>query len=111
MSCELWSALLRESSKRSKYHDDSICVFLGDSNCGKSNLIDRLCATNKLKDSNPTSPEYVSKEILSYNYFEIDDGPSLDIPSKLGIWSISDKCFDRALETVIDPIKTNKVTY
>ena len=109
MSCDLWTSLLRESSKRSKYHNDSICIFLGDSDCGKTKLIDTLCTNNNVKDS--SANEYVSKEILSYNYFDIEDNSSLDIPSKLGIWSISDKCFNHALETVVNPTKTNKVKY
>jgi hypothetical protein len=108
MSSNLWSSLLQESSKRTK-HPDSIAIFLGDSECGKTKLVERLCISdNKELLSNS---EYVSKEIMSYNFLDIDDAfTSGEMPSKVGIWSISDKCFDNAIETVTKLSKSEKVS-
>jgi GTPase SAR1 family protein len=104
---DLWSSLLRESSKRSNYPEGTV-LFLGDSYCGKTKLVEQLC-THDSKDIHSQS-EYVAKEILSYNFFEIDESFSnSDISSKIGIWSIGDKCFDHAIEMVINAVKQNKV--
>ena len=103
----LWSSLLRESSKKTKY-SDALTVFLGNSDCGKTKLVDKLCA-HPSKENN-VDVEYVSKEIVSYNFFETDESLSdTDLHSKVGIWSISDKCFDNALNTVVTPANTDRV--
>ena len=111
MASDLWGSLLRESSKRFRY-PDSVCVLLGDSECGKTKLVEKLCSTNANGKNNnnnasSSSSEGISKEIMSYNYFEIDETlANSEVPSKVGIWSVGDKCFHGALETIIRPTKS-----
>lgn len=38
----LWSSVLQESSKRTKYPVGSV-LFVGDANCGRTSLINKLC--------------------------------------------------------------------
>jgi hypothetical protein len=71
---------------------------VGDSSCGKNKLLEKICGS--------TDAEYV-KEIISYNYLEVDEG--IPDSSKVNIWSIGDKCFDLAFETIIHPEKNDKV--
>jgi len=114
MASDLWGSLLRESSKRFRY-PDSVCILLGDSECGKTKLVEKLCSTTNGKNninassssSSSTNDDGISKEIMSYNYFEIDEAlANSEVPSKVGIWSIGDKCFHGALETIIRPNKS-----
>ena len=105
MPHELWSSLLRESSKRTK-GIEGVCVFVGDSGCGKSHLIEKLCVQ---ETKNQTSITRVDKEIISYNTFEIDEAISnVEVSPRVGVWSFSDKCFNNALDIVVLP-QTEKV--
>lgn len=113
-SNDLWGSLLRESSKRLRY-PDSICIVLGDSECGKTKIVEKLCSTStngKNANVSSSSSENASREIMSYNYFEIDEVlANSEVPSKVGIWSIGGKCFNGALETIVrsNKIKTERV--
>ena len=107
MANDLWSSLLKESSKRFKY-PDATCILLGDVDCGKTKLVENLCSSSNSKDKlqSSTSDSNV-KEILSYSFFEVDESmATAETPSRIGVWSINDKCFDQALHTAVRPSKS-----
>lgn len=108
----LWSNLLKESSKRVRL-EDSCCIFVGDVGCGKSRLTEKLCFRENSKEQLLDTNGYQNKEVISYNYFDVEEGISnSELASKVNLWSISNKSFDNSMETVSfpSPIDT-KVTY
>jgi dynein light intermediate chain 1 len=104
----LWSSLLKESSKQSR-KVDAFCVFLGDGGCGKSKVTDTLC-----KSSNGDAKENIGsdqkQEIVSFNYFDVEEGlADTIIASRVSIWSLSDNVYENLLETILEPTSTEKM--
>lgn len=96
----LWGALLRESSKRSKY-PASVCVLLGDAACDKSQVTGRLCAGSG-EEQPQTSPS-----ILAYDYFSVEDVES-ESPLRVNMWTLHDTTFDGAFDAIYRPVEANE---
>lgn len=106
----LWAEILRESSKRSKYPPSTI-IFAGDVGCGKTSLVDKLCSENgsTIQAEKSAAKSSSRMEILSYNYFNVDDG-SIDSESALrvNLWSVSNNTFENAFEVIYRPSLTSQ---
>lgn len=100
----LWSQLLRESSKRPK-QPQATCVLVGDIGSGKNSLLDKICNNKSLSNKN-------GNEIISYNYLDISDEGLEDIEnvSRINIWTISDKSFDQSFDVLVNPKITDSVS-
>lgn len=100
----LWSTLLRECSKRSRFAD-AHCIFVGESMCGKSALVDKICH----EDQNLIAL-HSPNEFVGYDYFDVEEGLSdSDLASKINVWSLNENFFENPLETFIQPSKNEKV--
>jgi septin family protein len=101
----LWSTLLKESSKRPKQLQ-ATCVLAGDIGSGKNSLLNKVCNNKSLSNNN-------GNEIISYNYLDLsDEGLSEDIEnvSRINIWTISDKSFDQSFDVLVNPKITDSVS-
>ena len=102
----LWSTLLKESSKRFKA-PEATCVFLGNANIGKRTLMAKIgeCPGFDLE-----SNSRVIKDIVSYTYMDVDEGLlDSDSLSRINLWSVSDKNFEDCIDKVIKPRKFERV--
>ena len=101
----LWSTLLKESSKRFKA-PEATCVFFGDSGIGKSSLVQKIGGSSNF--DNGGYGRTIS-DILSYAFIDIDEGilNSESVP-RINLWSISDKTFEGCLENVVKPGKSSE---
>ena len=86
----LWESLLRDSSLKNN-QVNNIVYFFGDSNIGKSKLLEKFCLGVELKEKQ----SWNLTEIISYDYFSplgADDGPGGDLESNLvGVWSFNNQ--------------------
>lgn len=101
----LWSTLLKESSKRFKA-PEATCVFLGNANIGKRTLMGKIgeCPGFDLESSR------VIKDIVSYTYMDVDEGLlDSDSLSRINLWSVSDKNFEDCIDKVIKSRKLERV--
>ncbi len=90
----LWTTLLRESSKKVITPDTTIIV-VGNKTAGKKHLIDKLSGhTIKTK---PLDIE----NILTYSFFDVDESLSERI-SRINVWSFgeSTRVFEKAAEII-----------
>ena len=97
----LWSTFLRESSKRTQ-NQESTCIFVGDEHCGKRQLASVLCGLD-------TDKERVTNNIVSYNYFDIDD-KDLEMTTRVNTWLFQKNIFESANEILKSTYKTDKVS-
>eukprot|EP01038_Epipyxis_sp_PR26KG_P005039 gene5039-7030_t len=95
----LWSDLLRDSSKRSQ-NPEATCLFLGDASCGKVELIEKICSMTNRNQSDQNLNEN-TKEILTFNYFEVDDG-LLESTSRINIYVVGDQLFRFTPELLVN---------
>jgi predicted ATPase len=103
-SANLWSSLLKESSKRSKL-PDSTCVFVGDKSVGKNAIIEKICAQTESTDAVGRI-----KDLISYNYIDLDDGSSdAELMARINVWSFSSRTFNDCFEHVLRPKKGDRV--
>ena len=102
----LWSTLLKESSKRFKA-PEATCVFLGNANIGKRSLLSKIGECPAFEaDGNGR----VIKDISSYTYMDVDEGLlDSDSLSRINLWSVSEKTFEGCIEKVIRPKKSDRV--
>lgn len=96
----LWSNLLKESLKHAQIPAGS-CVFVGNSLCGKNLLVDKICASPVVAEEE----EDLSKEVVSYDHFEVEEG----LETNINIWSFGEEIFDNASEILKHSHKTDKV--
>jgi GTPase SAR1 family protein len=105
-TANLWSSLLKESSKRSKL-PEATCIFVGDQNVGKNATIEKICAQTENKDLVGRI-----KDIISYNFIDLDEGSSdAESVTRINVWSFSSKTFDGCFEHVISPKIIDRVRY
>jgi GTPase SAR1 family protein len=103
----LWSSLLKESSKRVKA-PDATCIILGDYDSGKSTLLSKLGGESILGAEVNSS---IIKEILLYTFIDVDEEFfDSDSVSRINLWSISDKTFTGCIENVIKPGESERVS-
>lgn len=102
----LWSNLLKESSKRFKA-PEATCVFLGDTGIGKSALVQKIGGTSNYEVN---SNGRIIADIISYAFIDVDEGIlDSESVSRINLWSISNKTFEGCLENVIKPDKSERV--
>lgn len=102
----LWSTLLKESSKRVKA-PDSVCIIFGDHDSGKSSLLNKLGGDSTLGGERNSS---TVRDIISYTYIDVDEEfLDSDSVSRINLWSISDKTFAGCIENVIKPGESERV--
>lgn len=101
----LWSTLLKESSKRFKA-PEATCVFLGDTGIGKSSLVQRIGGSSNFDSG---SNGRIISDILSYAFIDVDEGIlNSESVSRINLWSIGDKTFEGCLENVVKPGKSSE---
>ena len=107
-SQNLWSTLLRESSKRFKA-PEATCIFCGDRGIGKSSLVSMIGGNSNYDvDGNGG----IIKDIISYAFLDVDEGVlDSDSVSKINVWSINNKTFDNCMQNVIKPDKQGRVRH
>lgn len=103
----LWSTLLKESSKRIKA-PEATCIILGDHDTGKSTLLSKLGGNSILGAEGNGS---IIKEIISYTFIDVDEEfLDPDSASRINLWSISNKTFKGCMENVIKPGESEQVS-
>jgi hypothetical protein len=103
----LWSTLLKESSKRVKA-PDATCIIFGDHDSGKSTLLNKLGGDSILGGEGNSS---TIRDIISYTYIDVDEEfLDSDSVSRINLWSISDKSFAGCIENVIKPGESEPVS-
>ena len=101
----LWSTLLKESSKRFKA-PEATCIFLGDTDIGKSTLLNKIGGSTVEPDANGR----MIKDIISYAFIDVDEGIlDSESVSRINLWSISNKTFEGCIENVVRPGKSERV--
>lgn len=102
----LWSSLLKESSKRFKA-PEATCVFLGDIDIGKKTLLKKIVGNSTIDDD---GSDRVIKDILSYTFIDVEEGIlDSDSLSRINLWSISNRTFEGCLDHVIQSGKSERV--
>lgn len=105
-SVNIWETLLRDSSKRGRLPEGAI-LFVGNSGCGKSSLVRRLCAQGAEAEVMSNSPD-----ILRYDSFvagDSDEGLSDNLSStRVGVWSASEMTFQDTATAVVAPNSVEK---
>ena len=104
----IWNSFLAKTSKRVQ-NEHGTCVIMGDSKCGKTDLMKKLCAEKNLSqqaedddDDVVTKNDFAlaQKELLSYDYFYIDDDDDTTDDSRVNVWSFNDHMFEHAFDIV-----------
>lgn len=102
----LWSSLLKESSKRFKA-PEATCVFLGDIDIGKKTLLKKIVGNSTIDDD---GADRVIKDIVSYTFIDVEEGMlDSDSLSRINLWSISNRTFEGCLDQVIQSGKSERV--
>lgn len=102
----LWSTLLKESSKRFKA-PEATCIFLGNVDVGKNTLL------NKVVGSSANDVEgngRYTKEIISYTFIDVDEGLlDSDSLSRINMWSISNRTFESCIDLIVKSDRAHRV--
>ncbi len=69
MSSNIWESLLKESAKRVHLPEGTV-LFLGNSGCGKSDLVRRICSD--LANSDAVDQDKIP-DIIAYDSFVASD--------------------------------------
>ena len=118
----LWTSLLRESSKRSRVLPDSKVFVCGDSGCGKSTLLDKVCNPSHTYASNfaNNNADDLGKKFVEYNYLELDDSMVSDSNDGTGIalssspvhmWAYDVRAFGNNFDYMQSITKQDKVVF
>ena len=100
----LWSTFLRESSKRSQSQEPT-CSVVGDETSGaKQLLVKSLCGVSSEGESAVSN----RRDIVSYNYFDIDD-KDLESAARVNAWILDNNIFDSAFDILKSSCKSEKV--
>lgn len=110
MEEELWSNLLRETSKKSRA-PDSTCVILGESVSRKRILMD--CWTDIKTNENTRDNRGGDYDLVeSYTYFDTEDGLSeAEASSRVNVWSMRSQCLQCSLEVILSRQELDKVPF
>lgn len=105
----IWTSFLDGCSKRVR-NQHGTCVIIGDTQCGKTDLVLKLCADKNLsqqaeeddedEDRQKNETSIAQKELLSYDYFYIDDDDDTTDDSRVNVWSFNDHMFEHAFQIV-----------
>lgn len=102
----LWSTLLKESSKRFKA-PEATCIFLSDIDVGKRTLLVKIVGSS---DYEVDVNERHTKEIISYSYIDVDEGLlDSDSLSRINMWSISSRTFESSIDLITKSDKGHRV--
>jgi Dynein light intermediate chain (DLIC) len=102
----LWSTLLKESSKRFKA-PEATCIFLGDIDVGKNTLLNKIVGSSAYEVDG--TGRY-TKEIISYSFIDVDEGLlDSDSLSRINMWSISNRTFESSIDLIAKSDKAHRV--
>lgn len=128
----LWTSLLRESSKRSKVLTDSKVLIVGDPECGKSSLLEKLCTTSNTLTPNSSSSmlnndnsllsmangmhKNFPKTFVDYNFLEVDESLILDggenvTTTPINVWSFDPQSYGGQFDFANGLNKQDKVIF